>query len=206
MSEARRRLTTHGAGLAALLLVSSCAHSIDVPTPTPPALPEVQGTGLPAVLDYVYARLDGTPANVSPQLVELILTRLRKTGLYTSVYEPDVALEAPARAIHLSLELDQSEQVENMASGMLKAVFVIYSLGLLAPVLPYHYSYEVRMVVTVEGEDGGRKYEGAAAGLARYPLIFSSPWKILPETQAKVLGRALDRLAYELIQGGPHGE
>jgi hypothetical protein len=182
-------------------LASGCAHTIEVPTAPPPPPPPVTRAGPPASFEYVGVTFDGAPSNVSDELLLGIATRLRKSGLFAAVFEPAVSHEAPPGALRLSLQVDQREELEGTASGMLKAIFVIYSIGLLSPLLPYHYAYEVRVGARLEGAGGwGRSYEGRASGVASYDSLFSDAQRVGVETRSRVLARALEWLVWEMAR------
>jgi hypothetical protein len=189
--------------IAALaLLACGCAQTIPVVTPPPELASAVHEARLPVAVDYVGAKFGGRDTNVSDALVLSVLTSLRKASLFSEVYEPGVAHEAPADALHLSLRLEQTEKLENPVTGMLKALLLVGSAFLLTPVLPYQYEYDLHLAATLDREDGWtRDYESRAHGsVSYYPVLLADAYRAGVDTRDAVLARALERLTNELAE------
>ena len=155
-------------------LLCACAPAIVVDTPAPTSRAAPRPPGAPITIDYVGVQFGAAPSDVDDALLLLVANYLRKSGLFAAVYEAEVAHEAPANTGRLALDVLQTEQLEGTASGMLKALVSIYSLGLLDFLVPYHYGYEVRLEASFEAAGGGeRTYESRASGSASYSSLFA---------------------------------
>lgn len=187
----RRRSTA----LLAALLLSGCAHTIRIDTPAPAAAATARIPGPAIVIDVVSVRNADGPLDVSDELLLLVANRLRRSGLFATVYEPAVSHESPPEALRLALDVRHTDHPEPVATGMLKALLVVATVHLLAPVLPYTYGYEADLDATFSGANGfERSHRSHAAGSARYPLTFSDPRRVGIETRHAVLDRALELL------------
>lgn len=177
------------------LLCAGCAHTVRLDTPPPASRAATRASAQSVAIDTVAVRLGDDPMNVSDELLLLVANRLRRSGLFTSVYEPTVSHEAPSDALRLALDVQQTDHLENPVVGTLKALFVIASVHLLAPALPFRYGYEAELDATFERQGGSAwSYRSHAAGSVSYPMTFSDPRRAGIDTRTAVLDRALELL------------
>ena len=107
----------------------------------------------------------------SDELLLQVTNRLRRSGLFATVYEPAVSHEAPPEALRLTLDLRHTDHPEPMSTGMLKALLVVATVHLLAPALPYEYGYEADLEATFAGTGGWqRSYHSHAEGSEQIPV------------------------------------
>lgn len=197
MRATRRRL----AALSVLALFSNaCAHTVTVTTAAPSnATPALQGR-LPVVVEYVGIRTDGIAVNIRNVFVNRVVARVRETGFFPEVYEPERAHEAPAESLRLSVEIEQTEKTENRFVGTTKVALLMLSFLSLTPVLPFRYEFAADLTATLSGSDEREHlYHGQASGWVRY-LILSDPLRAGDDTRQAVVNRALDLLLHDLTR------
>jgi len=181
------------------LIACGCAHTIRVETPPPAAPAPARTAGPPVAIDSVAVRNADGPLNVSDELLLQVANRLRRSGLFATVYEPAVSHEAPPEVLRLTLDLRHTDHPEPMSTGMLKALLVFATVHLLAPALPYRYGYEADLDATFAGpRRWERSYHSHAEGSVRYPLTFSDPYRAGVETRSAVIDRALELLLHTI--------
>lgn len=183
-------------------LSTACAHTVTVATPAPAdARPALHGR-LPVVVDYVGVRTDGIAGNIRSVFVNRVVTRVRETGFFPEVYEPERGHEAPAESLRLAVEIVQTEKTENRFVGTTKVALAMISFLALTPVLPFHYEFAADLTATLTGPDvEARVYRGRASGSARY-LVLSDPLRAGDETRRAVVDRALDLVLDDLTRDG----
>ena len=179
------------------LLACGCAHTIRVETPPPAAPAPARPAGPSVAIDSVAVRNADGPLDVSDELLLQVANRLRRSGLFATVYESAVSHEAPPEALRLTLDVRHTDHPEPMGRGMLKALLVVATVHLLAPALPYEYGYEADLDATFAGpQRWERSYRSHAEGSVRYPLTFSDPYRAGVETRTAVIDRALELLLH----------
>ena len=197
MRTGRRRLS----GLPLLaLLTSACAHTVTVVTPAPsPATPGLHAR-LPVVVEYVGVRSEGIATNLRDVFINRVVARVRDTGFFPEVYEPERAYEAPADSLRLSVEIEQTEETGNRFVVTTKVAIVLCSFLLLTPVLPLRYDFAADLTATLAEPDGGEHvYRGKASGWVRY-FVLSDPLRAGDDTRRAVVDRALDLLLHDLTR------
>lgn len=131
-----------------------------------------------------------------PKLVKYLVKRLRETGRFSKVYEPDQAKDAPADSVRLRLKVQ--ETVGYGGGAFAKAVVVGLTFCLTEPLFWIECTGQCVMRATVSLPDGReRTYKAQTDGVVAFNYFYGFG-KALRQTDAAVISNAFGSILSQM--------
>lgn len=184
----------------AVMLVGSvgcCTTAVHVQPVMPVDQPRLaQRLPFAAVIDKVVVTVDGLDDTAPVALGQRLASRLRGAGLFDQVFSPHNAELAPPSSARVRVHITTTTERHHTANQIRK-VFIISSLLLLWPLLPYTYDLDSSLVGTLVLPDGREQAYRATTTLTRKSPNENGNYELW-DLEARAISMNIDALVAHL--------